>query len=87
MSKDDAPFLIVHGDQDPMVPYDQSVRFYKALKEAGVEAYFITIKGGGHGGFRNNSELRTRTKLFIEMHLLDRPATIDETDITIVPNA
>jgi acetyl esterase/lipase len=53
VSKNAPPFLIVHGDKDPLVPYDQSVRFEKALKEAGVEVSFYTVKGGGHGGFRD----------------------------------
>ncbi|MCB1230798.1 MAG: alpha/beta hydrolase fold domain-containing protein [Verrucomicrobiae bacterium] len=49
VSKDDAPFLIVHGDQDPVVPYAQSVDFEKKLESAGVPAVFITVEGGGHG--------------------------------------
>lgn len=43
------PFLIVHGDHDPLVPHDQSVRLYNALRSAGVEATLHTIAGAGHG--------------------------------------
>ena len=35
-SKDDAPFLIMHGDQDMTVPFNQSELLYEALKKAGV---------------------------------------------------
>ena len=31
------PILILHGDQDQIVHYDQSVRFYEKLKVAGSE--------------------------------------------------
>ena len=37
VSKDDVPFLILHGTADPGVPVDQSERLHAALKAAGVE--------------------------------------------------
>jgi acetyl esterase/lipase len=49
-SKDDPPFLIIHGDKDPLVPLSQSEILLDALKKAGVEAELIVIKDGGHGG-------------------------------------
>ena len=49
ISKDDPPFLIMHGDKDMTVPHNQSELLYEALKEAGVKAKFHTVKGGGHG--------------------------------------
>ena len=45
------PFLIVHGDQDPLVPYQQSILLVEALQKAGVEVTFYTVAGAGHGGF------------------------------------
>src|SRR5581483_5307373 len=53
VSRDDPPFLIVHGDKDEIVPFNQSERLARALKDAGVDVTFIPVKGGGHGGFRN----------------------------------
>ncbi|MGV3662722.1 MAG: prolyl oligopeptidase family serine peptidase [Prosthecobacter sp.] len=50
ISKDDPPFLIVHGDKDPIVPLNQSQLFFAALKKANVSAHFHTIHGAGHGG-------------------------------------
>jgi acetyl esterase/lipase len=49
VSKDDPPFLIVHGDQDPIVPHYQSEILFDALKAAGVKVRLNTVKGGGHG--------------------------------------
>ncbi|HRJ74171.1 MAG TPA: alpha/beta hydrolase [Terrimicrobiaceae bacterium] len=43
------PFLIVHGDKDEVVPYEQSVKFEAALKKAGVPAELLTVRGGSHG--------------------------------------
>ncbi len=45
------PFLIVHGDCDPLVPYHQSELLAAALREAGGPVMFYTVVGGGHGGF------------------------------------
>jgi acetyl esterase/lipase len=45
------PFLIIHGDHDPLVPHHQSVLLDAALRRAGVPVQFYTVKGGGHGGF------------------------------------
>ena len=50
VSKDDPPFLIVHGDQDPTVPINQSELLFASLKETAVSAHFHTIHGAGHGG-------------------------------------
>jgi pectinesterase len=43
------PFLLVHGTADMSVPYEQSVRLQKALREAGVACDLITVPDGTHG--------------------------------------
>ena len=50
VTKDDPPFLIVHGDKDPTVPVNQSQLLFEALKRTEVSAHFHTIHGAGHGG-------------------------------------
>ncbi|MCX6921539.1 MAG: alpha/beta hydrolase [Verrucomicrobia bacterium] len=50
VSAGDAPFLIMHGDQDTSVPVDQSVRLHEKLKSVGVESSLHIIAGAGHGG-------------------------------------
>jgi acetyl esterase/lipase len=42
------PFLIIHGDADPLVPLQQSEKLLQALKIAGGSAELIVKKGGGH---------------------------------------
>jgi len=63
-SKDDAPFLHVHGTQDKLVPLNQSQVFDQALRKAGVESTLLTIEGGGHGGFRNPKVNETVGRFF-----------------------
>jgi acetyl esterase/lipase len=43
------PFLIMHGDKDVLVPFNQSVLLYTALRDAGHEVTFYKIKGADHG--------------------------------------
>ena len=43
------PTLLLHGDNDTDVPYQQSVDMARELRRVGVEHELITIKGGGHG--------------------------------------
>jgi acetyl esterase/lipase len=50
ITADDPPFLIVHGDQDPLVPLNQSTLLSDALRRAGVPAELRILRGGGHGG-------------------------------------
>jgi acetyl esterase/lipase len=45
------PILTIHGDKDPVVPYDHAVQLHKALDQARVPNRLVTIAGGGHGGF------------------------------------
>jgi acetyl esterase/lipase len=50
VTKDDPPFLIMHGDKDGTVPLNQSEDLHAALKQAGVSTHFHIIRGGAHGG-------------------------------------
>jgi acetyl esterase/lipase len=70
VSKDAAPFLIMHGDKDDIVPLRQSELFAKALKRAGVEATLQVVKGNGHGGPGFHSlESRKLIEDFFAKHL------------------
>ena len=48
VTPDDPPFLLIHGDADPVVPFKQSELMLAALEEKGVDARLIRIGGGGH---------------------------------------
>ncbi len=70
VSKDDVPFLILHGAADPGVPVDQSERLHAALKTAGVESTLKLIPGAGHGGKEFDSpESRALIQAFLDRHL------------------
>jgi alpha-L-fucosidase 2 len=43
------PFLLIHGTEDEQVPYQQSVRFRRALLDKGVKVELFTVEGAKHG--------------------------------------
>lgn len=67
ITKDDPPFLIVHGDKDMIVPHNQSQLLYDALKQTKVKVKFHTVKEGGHG-FRD-PEVDKMVNEFFKKHL------------------
>jgi acetyl esterase/lipase len=67
VSKDAPPFLIMHGDHDRTVPFNQSELLYAALKGASVDVAFIPVKGAGHG-FGGPKEIAS-VRGFLEQHL------------------
>jgi acetyl esterase/lipase len=70
VTKDSAPFLIMHGEQDNVVPIGQSELLDEALRKAGVECTLVRIPGNGHGGPGFASpENRKRIEEFFETHL------------------
>jgi putative heme-binding domain-containing protein len=75
VSKKSAPFLIMHGDKDRVVPYAQSEEFAAALKKAGVDVKLKRIAGAGHGGPEfDNPANRQLIEEFFARHLKPRPA-------------
>ncbi len=68
VSPDDPPFLIMHGDQDPAVPLDQSRRLHDQLQDAGVPTTLHVVKGAGHGG----KEFRTPKIREVILEFFDR---------------
>jgi acetyl esterase/lipase len=49
VSPDSAPILLIHGDADKSVPFEQSEMMERALRAAGVPTHLLRIPGGGHG--------------------------------------
>jgi acetyl esterase/lipase len=47
-SRDDPPFLILHGTGDPLVPHHQSEVLFRALRRACAEARRTSLEGRGH---------------------------------------
>lgn len=70
VTKDDVPFLIMHGTADTSVPVDQSERLHAALKAAGVESTLKLLTGAGHGGKEfDSAESHTVIQEFLDKHL------------------
>lgn len=49
VTSDDPPFLIMHGDRDPVVPINQSELLVAALTKAKVKCVYKPVPGGQHG--------------------------------------
>jgi acetyl esterase/lipase len=74
ISKQDPPFLIVHGDADPLVPHNQSELLQEALAAAGVRSRLHIVKGGGHGF--NDPEVNTLVERFFARTLKGERARV-----------
>ncbi|MDB4257870.1 alpha/beta hydrolase [bacterium] len=46
----DPRVLLIHGDQDPQMPYQQSKDLYAACLKLEIPCELVTVKGGKHGG-------------------------------------
>ncbi|MFT3997149.1 MAG: alpha/beta hydrolase [Asticcacaulis sp.] len=57
------PVFIVHGTDDPTVPYAQSTLLHEALTSASVPTQFHTVQGGVHGKFSNEDKARINADL------------------------
>lgn len=74
VSSGDAPFLILHGERDPLVPVHQSELLFEALRKAGVPVVFHKIAGAGHGGPEFQSAIvRAMVLAFLDEHLKAGP--------------
>ncbi len=52
------PVITVHGDADPVVPYEHALRLTKALDAAGIANKLVTVHGGKHGDFGGDDMVR-----------------------------
>lgn len=68
VTKDDPPFLIVHGDMDPLVPLAQSKTLHEKLTKAGVSSNLHVVEGAGHGRF-NDPKIQTMVLEFFRKQL------------------
>jgi len=73
------PTYIVHGDEDPTVPYSQSVTLNAKLEEFGVHHQFTTIPGGKHGGFESqyNTQISEEITAFLT-ELIENATSVND---------
>jgi acetyl esterase/lipase len=62
------PFLIMHGDNDRLVPLHQSELLYEALQKVKADVTFLTFKGVGHVNF-DGPEYEPIIDEFFDKHL------------------
>jgi len=82
VTSDDAPFLLIHGTRDPIVPFGQSEVLYAALIKAKVDAKLVAVEGGGHGNF-GSAEVAARMRAFFDKHLRGQSVTISDEPIQL----
>lgn len=76
ITKDDPPFLIMHGEFDTVVPPEQSQEFHDKLKASGVSSTLIMVKNAEHSFRRvgasikpSRPEITETTAAFFDTHL------------------
>lgn len=73
----DPPLLLIHGDQDPQVPINQSHELHGVYKQQELPVQFEVVHGGAHGGSGFYDERRNRlVREFFQKYLV---AEDDET--------
>jgi acetyl esterase/lipase len=76
VTADDPPFLLIHGDQDTVVPVEQSQVMYERLVQANVPAQLVIVSNAGHAFVSPNgnstptlSEINQIIMNFLETYL------------------
>jgi acetyl esterase/lipase len=61
----DAPSLMFHGTNDPLVPYQWAVNTYNEAIAAGLVSYLTTYPGEGHVPFNHYEQILAQTSNFL----------------------
>jgi acetyl esterase/lipase len=73
VSADDVPSLMIHGDQDDLVPVRNSQRIVEAFKGVGVATELIVLAGAKHGFEGEQAELASQAMVrWFQTHLAPR---------------
>ena len=68
--KDYPPMLLLHGDADAVVPYEQAVLLYDRLRAMGKAVRLIRVQGAPHEGSFWSREVHRHILAFLDAHLL-----------------
>lgn len=63
------PFLVLHGDADPVVLYEDSLAMCEKLDECGYDVQMVRITGAPHEGSFWSEELHAQIKEFLAANL------------------
>ena len=65
----DAPLLLIHGEEDPVVDPQQSVQLHRAYQEAKLESSLVMVPGIGHVDLSTRDpKLRAQVEQFLARH-------------------
>ncbi len=66
-----APILLIHGEHDLVVPYDQSEEMFEALEDADKEVKYILLDEGDHylRNYQNRMQTLEAIDAFVKQHL------------------
>jgi dipeptidyl aminopeptidase/acylaminoacyl peptidase len=70
VTPDDPPFLLIHGDRDELVPYEQSQLMYDRLVQMSVPAQLVIVKNATHS-FSAPDGITTPSLVEINQIILD----------------
>jgi dipeptidyl aminopeptidase/acylaminoacyl peptidase len=70
-NKINTPMMIMHGDADEAVPWEQSIELYLAMRRAGKDVIFLQYKGEPHHPrkYQNKLDYAIRMKEYFDHHL------------------
>ena len=74
VTRDDPPFLLLHGDEDDVIPFEQAGFLSDALLAVGVRAEVLRVRGGDHGlgGAQNPPDWKGAMVDWFDQHLVDQ---------------
>lgn len=73
VDKDDPPLFMLHGDQDPQVPINQSHELHALYKQNKLKVLFEVVHGGAHGGPQfHDAARRELVEKFLDQCLRDQ---------------
>ncbi len=67
--KKEPPVLIMHGDQDPVVPFEQSELLYRSLRETGTETVLVRVEGAPHERSFWSRQVLDIVREFLDSHV------------------
>ena len=67
----EAPFLILHAEDDTRIDIDQAKGFHKQLRKSGIESELVIVKHGGHSMLSSAArrQILEATERFLSEHL------------------
>lgn len=74
--KVNTPIMIMFGDKDGAVPWQEGIQYYLALRRAGKDVIFLQYEGEPHHlkKFPNQVDFSIRMMEYFDHHLKDKPA-------------